>query len=233
MLSLSEPLFGCSPPDLAFEADLPVAFMNQDHCGMIDVAHYFNRKTTSNPPPPLGESIEDVNCVPHYDPGLFSISFYSSLEGLQLLEPATNMWVDGPINTDPEQQDIAVLWLGQAALKVNASLKNGIHRVIYPQTLNPRLTMWYEVCTVNQVVEPEDKVVKEKKVKVPNLVGGKEIEVKEGEKLKDVLQKIERFRGVPTSKTLSLDDQFKIPYDPEFMKRYTQFLIQQHQKKKK
>jgi hypothetical protein len=36
-----------------------------------------------------------VNCVPHFDPGLLSISFLSSAEGLQLQDPATGAWFAG------------------------------------------------------------------------------------------------------------------------------------------
>ena len=36
-----------------------------------------------------------MNCVPHYDPGLLSISFLSTHEGLQLKDPATDSWFAG------------------------------------------------------------------------------------------------------------------------------------------
>ena len=36
-----------------------------------------------------------MNCVPHYDPGLLSISFLSTHEGLQLKDPTTGTWFAG------------------------------------------------------------------------------------------------------------------------------------------
>jgi len=74
--ALAEPVFGRTPSSLAHLADIPVAYLHQSHFGMLDTALYFNNQSTSIPPPPMGTSISDVNCVPHYDPGLFSISFF-------------------------------------------------------------------------------------------------------------------------------------------------------------
>ncbi|CAF5127423.1 unnamed protein product [Rotaria sp. Silwood1] len=48
-------------------------------------------------PPENGQTTEEVNCVPHYDPGLFSISILSTHKGLQLKNMTNNEWVDGPL----------------------------------------------------------------------------------------------------------------------------------------
>jgi len=208
---LSEPLFGCNVSSLALNADLPVAYLHESHFGMLDTAFYFNRKPTELPLPPMGTSVSEVNCVPHYDPGLFSISFLSTNEGLQLQNPKTKEWIAGPINTINGQSDICVIWLGEAAVKASKKgLKAGIHRVVYPRVAAPRLTMWYEVCTVKQATEP-DQTYLNGDVTVPNMPGSKPIKVKNGETNLDILKKIERTRGVPMSKVDKFEDKFKYP----------------------
>jgi len=210
--ALSQPFFKMQASDLAREADIPVAYTSiQSGFGMLDVAHYFNKTKAPYPQPKVGSSVEDVNCVPHYDPGLLSVSFYSNNEGLQLLDVRTNKWIDGPNNTLEGQRNIAVVWLGEAAVKAtNGAVKAGVHRVIYPTNGMPRLTSWYEMCTVKQATEPEDKYLNTEKVIVPNLAKeAQQVEVKKGEKVVDVLKKIERTRGVPMSKAPRIDDFFK------------------------
>jgi len=166
MYRLALPLFGRTAPNMARKADIPIAWTS--HFGMLDMAHYFNKNVPKTPPPAMGSSVEEVNCVPHYDPGLLSISFFSDNEGLQLFDPTTQKWVDGPLTSTT-----AVIWLGEAALKASKKkpLKAGVHRVIYPKNRKPRLTMWYEVCTVKQATEQE-KYFSSKMVSIPNLVGG-------------------------------------------------------------
>ncbi|CAF3467980.1 unnamed protein product [Rotaria socialis] len=80
-------------------------------------------------PPQNEQSAEEVNCVPHYDPGLLSISILSTHEGLQLKNMTNNEWIDELL-----QPNIGVIWLGEAAYRTTQNrLKPGIHRVIYPQ----------------------------------------------------------------------------------------------------
>jgi len=204
-LSLAKP-FGIKPSSLAKLADIPVAYGR--HFGMLDMALYYNKQKSANPPPPVGSSVNEVNCVPHYDPGLLSISFMSTNEGLQLLDPRTGEWISGPNNSVPDQRNIAVVWLGEAAVKVsNTPVKAGIHRVIYPQVAEHRLTMWYEMCTVTQAEPPEEEVLPEGNVSVASLLGA-EVEVKPGETKFDILRKIERNLGVPPSKVRRIDDSF-------------------------
>jgi hypothetical protein len=57
--------------------------------GMLDIVSYFNNKSGFQPPH-NGQTIEEVNCVPHYDPGLLSISILSTHEGLQLKNMAND-----------------------------------------------------------------------------------------------------------------------------------------------
>lgn len=152
-----------------------------------------------------------MNCVPHYDPGLLSISYFSNLEGLQLFDPQTNSWIDGPVASGTEEGEIWVMWLGEAAVKASKKpVKAGIHRVIYPSKPTPRVTLWYEVCTVKQATEPEDRYINSSQVQVPNIVDSKPISVGKDEKVVDILQKIERKRGIPRSKIARVDDFFKI-----------------------
>lgn len=207
---------GLPASDLAVAADMPAAY-ETGHIGMLDTAYYYNTKTGMPLPSGGGSSVDDVNCVPHYDPGFLSFSFLSTLEGLQLLDPTTNKWVNGPVNTDPSQSRIGVIWAGQAATKVHSSLKPGVHRVVYPTmatTSTPRLTMWYEMCTVEQVnLMNEDKTVisNENNVKtVPNLMGNAgTVEVMPGDTKQAVLLRLERTRGIPMSKVIRLEDLFR------------------------
>jgi len=145
----------------------------------------------------------------------FQLVFLSTNEGLQLQDPKTNQWINGPINTIDGQNDIGVIWLGEAAVKASKNpMKAGIHRVIYPRKTSPRLTMWYEVCTVKQATEP-DNIYLNGDITVPNLPGSLPIKANKGEKVIDILRKIERTRGVPMSKVFRLDDSFKMPSEYE------------------
>ena len=124
-------------------ANLP---LQDEHFGMLDIVSYFNNKTGVQTPE-NGQSTDEVNCVPHYDPGLLSISILSTHEGLQLKNMKDNQWIDGPL-----ESNIGVIWLGEAASRVTQNrLKPGIHRVIYPHEPKCRLTIWYELCTIEQL----------------------------------------------------------------------------------
>jgi hypothetical protein len=206
MAGLAVQVFEKNHADVAKMADIPVAYSGQ--LGMLDIAHYFNKKT-SETQPAIGSSTEDVNCVPHYDPGLLSFSFLSTTEGLQLFDQDTQTWVDGPVNTEFGQRNIGVIWLGEAAIKVDSKLKAGVHRVIYPKKSQPRITAWYEICTIKQASEPEEKYVTSDSVTVPNLPGSAPISNTKGKSVSSVLQKIERVRGVPRTKIIRLGDTFK------------------------
>jgi len=211
-LALSDSLFKMRASELAREADIPVAYSSvRQGFGMLDAAYYFNKTKAPSPQPEVGASVDDVNCVPHYDPGLLSLSFYSNNEGLQLLDPKSNKWIDGPNNTLEDQKNIAVIWLGEAAVKATkGAVKAGVHRVVYPNNGQPRLTVWYEMCTVKQATEPEDKYVNSDTVTIPNLAkDAQQVEVQKGEKVVDVLRKIERTRGIPMSKVYRIEDSFK------------------------
>ena len=178
-------------------ADLPL--IEEEHFGMLDIVSYFNEKHGFEPPQ-NGQSTKEVNCVPHYDPGLFSISILSTHEGLQLKDRINDQWIDGPL-----ESNIGVIWLGEAASKLSENrLKPGIHRVVYPQEAKGRLTMWYEVCTIEQLKnissEKNDEVMAGGTVIFPNLPGSAPITVRPGEKKLDFLFEVEISHGLSMSK---------------------------------
>ena len=178
-------------------ANLPLA---DEYFGMLDIVSYFNEKNGLQPPQ-NGKSTEEVNCVPHYDPGLFSISVLSTHEGLQLKDMINDQWVDGPL-----QENMGVIWLGEAAAKVSENrLKPGIHRVVYPQEAKTRLTMWYEACTIEQIrnlsTAKQNEVMAVGTVTFPNLPGSSPIAVRRGETKLDFLKRVEMGWGLSISKS--------------------------------
>ncbi|CAF1365521.1 unnamed protein product [Rotaria sordida] len=166
---------------------------------MLDIVSYFNGKSGFQPPQ-NGQTIEEVNCVPHYDPGLLSISILSTHEGLQLKNMVNNEWINGPL-----EPNVGVIWLGEAASRVTQNrLKPGIHRVIYPQKSKCRLTIWYEVCTVEQLknirTDQEDEIMADGTVKFESLLGLAPINVVPGETKLEFLKRVEMAHGLSMSK---------------------------------
>ncbi|CAF1103603.1 unnamed protein product [Rotaria sp. Silwood1] len=177
-------------------ADLP---LQDEHFGMLDIVSYFNQRSGFKPPY-NGSTTEEVNCVPHYDPGLLSISILSTHEGLQLKNMTNNEWVDGPL-----EPNIGAIWLGEAASRITQNrLKPGIHRVIYPQEQQRRLTVWYEVCTVEQLRningDKKDERMIDGVVTFGNLPGSTPVHVLPGEKKLEFLKRIEMAYGLSMSK---------------------------------
>ena len=94
-------LFGQNHQDLAQRFDLPL-LRNPNHYdrfGMFDIVQYYNQKSSNETNKTLIErydanvmNVNHMNCVPHYDPGLLSLSILSTVEGLQLLDPTSNQW---------------------------------------------------------------------------------------------------------------------------------------------
>ena len=102
--------------------------------GMFDVAKYYND----------GKRV-GLNCEEHYDPGLLSMSFRSSEEGLQLKDEF-GKWIKVPVD-----KTLGVIWAGNAATKINPFIKPGVHRVDCSSVIGkPRISMWYEICTSDQ-----------------------------------------------------------------------------------
>lgn len=123
-------------PDIISEAKkLDIPLISTDNpWGMFDIAKYYNDGTRIAP-----------NCAEHFDPGLLSISLRSTEPGLQLKDE-NGKWVITPNDTS-----IAIIWAGKAATQINSNIKPGVHRVVNPMNPGkPRISMWYEICTVAQ-----------------------------------------------------------------------------------
>lgn len=88
-------------------------------------------------------SRKELNCEEHIDPGLLSLHLKSTQPGLQLKDEYGN-WIDCLNN-----KDIAIIWTGDMACKINPEIHPGIHRVINIDNM-PRIGMWYEICIKEQ-----------------------------------------------------------------------------------
>jgi len=135
-----------NPDSLGRELDIPLLKPNDTQWSMLDVAYYFNNSQK------FAESslIVDENCAPHYDPGLLSLSILSTHIGLELFDPISQKWYS---HTGEEKQ-IGIIWCGKAAQDAsNGLLRPAVHKVIR-QLDKPRMAIWYEICTANQVPGP-------------------------------------------------------------------------------
>ncbi|CAF0782026.1 unnamed protein product [Rotaria sordida] len=110
---------------LTVSNDKPSKQVELSAFAMLDIVYYFNKK----------------NCI------------LSTCDGLQLKDQCENKWIDGPNNSQVDQSNIGVIWLGEAASILTGNrFKSGIHRVIYPRTIHQaRLTIWQEICTEDQI----------------------------------------------------------------------------------
>ncbi|UJR18903.1 hypothetical protein I4U23_022031 [Adineta vaga] len=169
---------------------------------------------------PLKNEHFEVNCVPYYDPGLLSISILSTHEGLQLKKMINDEWIDGPL-----ESNIGVIWLGERASRITKNrLKAGIHRVIYPQESKRRLTIWYEICTTEQLKNISDKMTNEimagGMVTFNNLPGASPIPVFRNERRLDFLRRVEWSHGLTMTKAPPL--QYILPkHDISFPTDYS------------
>ncbi|CAF0975172.1 unnamed protein product [Adineta steineri] len=101
---------------------------------MLDTVSYFNTNRGIQLLRSNGQTIDEVNCVSHYDSGLLSINILSIHEELQLKDMTNNEWIDGPL-----ESNIGVIWLGEAGSRITENrLKPDIHRVIYPHEIPDR-----------------------------------------------------------------------------------------------
>jgi len=132
--------------------DLPLLQEGADKpFAMLDVAYYLNDRI---PGDGGAGTLPPMNCVEHYDPGLFSLSVLSTEAGLQLYDQGSDEWVDAPAvdGGSRAQPIVAVLWSGTAAVDGSkGAIKPAIHRVQYPKEAGrPRMSMWLELCTAAQ-----------------------------------------------------------------------------------
>ena len=180
-----------------------------DQC-MLDIAHYFNTNRGPTSAPEVGHDTSEVNCVPHYDPGLFSLSILSTCDGLQLKDQRTNQWIDGPNNSQMDQSNIGAIWLGEAASILTGNrFKAGIHRVTYPRMPHQaRLTIWQEVCTKSQIQQlfsqqiQMQPLLRDTQVMLANQPDSKPMIVRPGgETRHEFMRRMEGERGISSSKS--------------------------------
>ncbi|CAF0978103.1 unnamed protein product [Adineta steineri] len=202
---------------LVISDDKPLKQVKISDLSMLDIVNYFNNKTGPIKVPEVGHNTDEVNCVPHYDPGLFSLSILSTCDGLQLKDRYENKWIDGPNNSQHDQSNIGVIWLGEAAsILTENRLKSGIHRVVYPRIIHQaRLTIWQEVCTTAQIQRLVEKdsntqylpanaqvtLVNQPDSVPMNILAG-------GETVNDFMKRIEFDRGLSESKSMPMDMHF-------------------------
>lgn len=121
-----------------------------DGFGMVDFAYYWNDDAH-----PRSEFLKStgLNCVDHYDPGLFTLSFISSAPGLQMFDYDSNTWVDMPVCDVGTEPTVGVLWTGGAAVGLSGgTIKPGKHRVEFVAGA-PRVAVWHEVCIQSQIYD--------------------------------------------------------------------------------
>ena len=69
------------------------------------------------------------------------------------MDVKTNTWYEGP---SPDST-FGLIWLGHAAHELNNTLPPCIHRVVNPDAIGtPRLSLWMELCTYDQILAKFD-----------------------------------------------------------------------------
>lgn len=105
--------------------------------GLIDVVRYGNDTVRKN----------NLNIVEHYDAGLLAFNFLSTAPGLEF-KNEHGEWIPVPVGNGLSAQGMGILWTGHAIKSYN-DYPEGIHRVKVVD--KPRLSMWYEICTQDQM----------------------------------------------------------------------------------
>ena len=147
---------------------------------MFDIAKYHNDGLRTK-----------INCEEHFDPGLLSLSLRSSEPGLQLKDEF-GKWIK-----TPDDDNIAILWTGEAATKMNPKIKPGIHRVVNPTVFGkPRIAMWHEICTGKQ--EHKELINKKESIDTHKFQSSTGIPMS---KVLNDAYKYENVTGIPYSKT--------------------------------
>ncbi|KRX06101.1 hypothetical protein PPERSA_09713 [Pseudocohnilembus persalinus] len=112
--------------------EIPLLRKRVPQFGMLDVVRYQGRS---------GYKVDS-----HVDPGIFSISVFSSDSGLQL-KNSEGKWIQAPY----KDKMFGIIWNGLAANRISkGEMAQGWHRVAPSQ--EDRYTMWYE-CVVNSQVD--------------------------------------------------------------------------------
>lgn len=217
---------------LGKDYDIPLLKSESPKWSMFDIAYYLNDQQKF-----VESELEvDENCAPHYDPGLLSLSILSTHRGLELYDPLSDQWIPHT----GEDKSLAILWCGKAALEASdGTLRPAVHKVIR-QLDKPRLALWYEICTSNQVPpisQPEleatvtKKITQPKPVEEPSiwnlfgLMSGSNNNNSNNQQIKPTtnkkqnkkstsninLIKLEKTTGVPMTKALRLEETKGIP----------------------
>jgi hypothetical protein len=103
MQTSSPILFNLTSKNLGEQYDLPllnIHTIENNYFGMFDIVQYYNKKIADpsdndliqNKDPTVLNS-NHMNCVPHTDPGLLSLSILSTVEGLELEDPSSHLWL--------------------------------------------------------------------------------------------------------------------------------------------
>lgn len=114
--------------------------------GLIDAVRYGNNTIRK----------DNLNIVEHYDAGLLAFNFLSTAPGLEF-KNEHGEWVEAPVKDGNSPQGMGILWTGHAIKSYNdypgglSPFPPGIHRVKVVD--EPRLSMWYEICTQDQMRE--------------------------------------------------------------------------------
>jgi isopenicillin N synthase-like dioxygenase len=143
------------------QIDIPL-FRFNNYWGMFDITKYKNDGSKTG-----------LNCNAHYDPGLLSIHYRSTQPGLQL-KNEHGEWI-----SPPKDNNVAIIWAGDVATKINPDIKHGMHRVANNGIGTPRIAIWYEICSAEQ--EHKELITTETKE----------------------LAKIEHYSGIPISKSMA------------------------------
>eukprot|EP01084_Bolivina_argentea_P298909 515184_1 len=122
-----------------------ITLMDKDmKCGMIDFVKYLNVNNYEESEYLMIRK-NKMNVCSHTDPGLFSLSFVSTNDGLELFDIIEKKWFKVPLNC-------GVLFAGETMPYVtDGRLKSGIHRVRFNENNISRFTGWYEVCGKHQI----------------------------------------------------------------------------------
>jgi hypothetical protein len=195
---LCGPLFGAALMELGAKHQLPLLTSGSDDDQRVPAfalleAAYYDSKVSSR--------IE--SCAAHYDPGLFSLNVLSNQPGLQF-QDAKGRWIAAPAGDNK----YGILWAGAAARDASSDVKPAIHRVIRPsqQEAPPRLSVWSEICTREQVfLGSIEEGKRPTQIRVTNLFGCEPytVAVKEGGVL-EAMRLIQELKGLPMSKTMKV-----------------------------
>lgn len=129
-------LFKKNPKIIGENFDIPL-LKKSSKWSMFNIDYYLNDQ----------KKISLENSSTHYDSGLLCLNILSTLPGLELYDPYSDLWIPHTA----EDKSIAILWCGKTALEASDGTLRPAVIKITTQLDKPRLSLWYEICTKNQV----------------------------------------------------------------------------------